>query len=226
MKQIKASITRYSAGYSFPRELHDFVEKEVHNKTCKLEIDFSNENRHLPKDLLKISFCNKIIYLNRRIEYLRKKHNFKRVEMFDFERKNITFNEEESTSEVKATVTYIDDDGIEKIADYDFESGNLYNVRTSITKTKQEVNEEVSIENTKEVVMPGFLIDSCVSILKPDEFEEYRKFQLPENSNSFDSIEDVYNNYINTIEDIYEKEPVALFDDSDISKSYGKSLKI
>ncbi len=30
----------------------------------------------------------------------------------------------------------------------------------------------------------------------------------------------------NTIEDIYEKEPVALFDDSDISKSYGKSLKI
>lgn len=46
------------------------------------------------------------------------------------------------------------------------------------------------------------------------------------NSNSFDSIEDVYNNYINTIEDIYEKEPVALFDDSDISKSYGKSLKI
>lgn len=30
----------------------------------------------------------------------------------------------------------------------------------------------------------------------------------------------------NTIEDIYEKEPVALFDDSDISKLYGKSLKI
>ena len=45
--------------------------------------------------------------------------------------------------------------------------------------------------------------------------------RLCDNLNSFDNTEDVYNNYINTIGDIYGKEPVALFDDSDISKSYG-----
>ena len=49
--------------------------------------------------------------------------------------------------------------------------------------------------------------------------------RLCDNLNSFDNTEDIYNNYINTIGDIYGEEPVALFDDSDISKSYGKKFE-
>ena len=49
--------------------------------------------------------------------------------------------------------------------------------------------------------------------------------RLCDNLNSFDNIEDVYNNYINTIGDIYGDEPIALFDDSDISKTNGKKFE-
>lgn len=49
--------------------------------------------------------------------------------------------------------------------------------------------------------------------------------RLCDNLNSFDNSEYIYNNYINAIGDIYGKEPVALFDDSDISKSYGKKFE-
>ena len=50
--------------------------------------------------------------------------------------------------------------------------------------------------------------------------------RLCDNLNSFDDTETLYNNYIEEIGDIYGKEPVVLFDDSDISKVYGKNLKI
>ena len=46
--------------------------------------------------------------------------------------------------------------------------------------------------------------------------------RLCDNLNSFDDAETLYNNYIEEIGDIYGKEPVVLFDDSDISKVYGK----
>ena len=49
--------------------------------------------------------------------------------------------------------------------------------------------------------------------------------RLCDNSNSFDDTETLYNNYIEEIGDIYGKEPVVLFDDSDISKVYGKKFE-
>ena len=49
--------------------------------------------------------------------------------------------------------------------------------------------------------------------------------RLCDNLNSFDNTEVLYKNYINTIGDIYGDEPVALFDDSDISKVYGKKFE-
>lgn len=49
--------------------------------------------------------------------------------------------------------------------------------------------------------------------------------RLCDNLNSFDNTEKVYNNYINEIGDIYGEEPIALFDDSDISKSYGRKFE-
>ena len=49
--------------------------------------------------------------------------------------------------------------------------------------------------------------------------------RLCDNLNSFDDTETLYNNYIEEIGDIYGKEPVVLFDDSDISKVYGKKFE-
>ena len=49
--------------------------------------------------------------------------------------------------------------------------------------------------------------------------------RLCDNLNSFDDTETLYNNYIEEIGDIYGKEPVGLFDDSDISKVYGKKFE-
>ena len=49
--------------------------------------------------------------------------------------------------------------------------------------------------------------------------------RLCDNLNSFDDAETLYNNYIEKIGDIYGKEPVVLFDDSDISKVYGKKFE-
>ena len=49
--------------------------------------------------------------------------------------------------------------------------------------------------------------------------------RLCDNLNSFDDVETLYNNYIEEIGDIYGKEPVVLFDDSDISKVYGKKFE-
>ena len=49
--------------------------------------------------------------------------------------------------------------------------------------------------------------------------------RLCDNLNSFDDTETLYNNYIEKIGDIYGKEPVVLFDDSDISKVYGKKFE-
>ena len=49
--------------------------------------------------------------------------------------------------------------------------------------------------------------------------------RLCDNLNSFDDTETLYNNYIEEIGDIYGKEPVVLFDDSDISKVYGKNFE-
>lgn len=45
--------------------------------------------------------------------------------------------------------------------------------------------------------------------------------RLCDNLNAFDNTEKLYNNYINTIGDVYGVEPIALFDDSDIAKEYG-----
>lgn len=49
--------------------------------------------------------------------------------------------------------------------------------------------------------------------------------RLCDNLNNFNDTDKVYKNYIETIGDVYGDEPVALFDDSDISKIYGKKFE-
>ena len=49
--------------------------------------------------------------------------------------------------------------------------------------------------------------------------------RLCDNLNTFNHDEEIYNNYIEELGDIYGEEAVALFDDSDIAKSYGKKFE-
>lgn len=49
--------------------------------------------------------------------------------------------------------------------------------------------------------------------------------RICDNLNNFDNANTLHNNYINEIGDIYGEESVALFDDSDISKRYGKKFE-
>lgn len=49
--------------------------------------------------------------------------------------------------------------------------------------------------------------------------------RLCDNLNKFNKEKIIYDNYIKTIGDIFGDEPVALFDDSDISKIYGKKFE-
>jgi hypothetical protein len=181
MKLKQASIQRFSAGYSMPRGLHDYIEKEVHNQTYILENIFFEENKFLPPKLITLSYERKIFSTNKKIEQLRLKHGFERLQLFDYERKNITLNEELKEG-VFCYVKFTDDDGNEKMADYDMETREYSNIRDFVEKKDDEMNGnegELSLENIKVETMPGFLIDSCVSILEPDEFEEYRNFDHP-----------------------------------------------
>lgn len=49
--------------------------------------------------------------------------------------------------------------------------------------------------------------------------------RLCDNLNKFDNADTIYNNYLHEIGEIYGEEPIALFDDSDISKKYGKKFE-
>ena len=49
--------------------------------------------------------------------------------------------------------------------------------------------------------------------------------RLCDNLATFDNENIIYNNYINEIKELFGEEPVALFDDSDIAKIYGKKFE-
>lgn len=81
----------------------------------------------------------------------------------------------------------------------DIEYGIAASGSCLISDISRSLNEDIKIKNTIE--------------------------RLCDNLNSFDDTETLYNNYIEEIGDIYGKEPVVLFDDSDISKVYGKKFE-
>ena len=172
MKAKNMTITRFSAGYSLPREIHDFVESKVYNKAFTLENDFFQENQYLPKQLIKDSISNKILQVNKKIENLRNKYKFERVQSFDYERKNKTLLEEDSPDKVGAVLTFIDDDGVKKTADIDIDTYELSNI-----KNFQEPEEELNSDGIIDIEKAKFLIDSCINILNHDEFEEYVTYQ-------------------------------------------------
>ena len=81
----------------------------------------------------------------------------------------------------------------------DIEYGIAASGSCLISDISRSINEDIKLKNTIE--------------------------RLCDNLNSFDDTETLYNNYIEKIGDIYGKEPVVLFDDSDISKVYGKKFE-
>ena len=81
----------------------------------------------------------------------------------------------------------------------DIEYGIAASASCLISDISRSLNEDIKLKNTIE--------------------------RLCDNLNNFDDIETLYNNYIEEIGDIYGKEPVVLFDDSDISKVYGKKFE-
>jgi hypothetical protein len=81
----------------------------------------------------------------------------------------------------------------------DIEYGIAASGSCLISNISRNLNEEIKLKNTIE--------------------------RLCDNLNKFDKLDIVYKNYIDTIGDIYGEEPVALFDDSDISKVYGKKFE-
>ena len=81
----------------------------------------------------------------------------------------------------------------------DIEYGIAASGSSLISDISRSLNEDIKLKNTIE--------------------------RICDNLNSFDEVETLYNNYIDEIGDIYGDEPVVLFDDSDISKVYGKKFQ-
>jgi hypothetical protein len=81
----------------------------------------------------------------------------------------------------------------------DMEYGLAASGSCLISNISRSLNEEIKLKNTIE--------------------------RLCDNLNDFDKSNIIYQNYLETIGNIYGEEPVALFDDSDISKIYGKKFE-
>lgn len=81
----------------------------------------------------------------------------------------------------------------------DIEYGIASSGSCLISNISRSLNEEIKLKNTIE--------------------------RLCDNLNDFDNEKLIYKNHIETIGDIYGDEPIALFDDSDITKYYGKKFE-
>ena len=81
----------------------------------------------------------------------------------------------------------------------DMEYGIAFSGSTIISNISRSLKEEIKLKNTIE--------------------------RLCDNLNTFVHYDELYNNYVEVIGDIYGDEPVALFDDSNISKIYGKKFE-
>ena len=110
---------------------------------------------------------------------------------------------------------------------------NTYEMKREILNFSKKVSEGVNKATTKFVMDMQYglakggscLISNIARSLDENIKLNYTIDRLCDNLNSFDDTETLYNNYIEEIGDIYGKEPVVLFDDSDISKVYGKKFE-
>ena len=110
---------------------------------------------------------------------------------------------------------------------------NTYEMKREILNFSDKISKGLNKKETKFIKDMEYGIASSGSTLISDisrSLKEDIKLKntierLCDNLNTFDHYDELYNNYVETIGDIYGDEPVALFDDSDISKIYGKKFE-
>src|SRR5574344_1275028 len=111
---------------------------------------------------------------------------------------------------------------------------NTYEMKREILNFSEKISKSLNKSENKfiqdieyGIAASGSLLISNISRSLNEDIKLKNTIErLCDNLNSFNDTDKVYKNYIETIGDVYGDEPVALFDDSDISKIYGKNLKI
>ena len=110
---------------------------------------------------------------------------------------------------------------------------NTYEMKREILNFSDKISKGLNKKETKFIKDMEYgiassgstLISNISRSLKEDIKLKNTIERLCDNLNTFDHYDELYNNYVETIGDIYGDEPVALFDDSDISKIYGKKFE-
>ena len=110
---------------------------------------------------------------------------------------------------------------------------NTYEMKREIINFSNKISKGLNKKETKFIKDMEYGIASSGSTLISNisrSLEEEIKLKntierLCDNLNAFNHYDELYNNYVEEIGYIYGDEPVALFDDSDISKIYGKRFE-
>jgi hypothetical protein len=110
---------------------------------------------------------------------------------------------------------------------------NTYEMKREILQYSDKISNNLNKSETKFIKDMQYGIaasGSCLisnisrSLKEPIELKNTIE-RLCDNLNDFDKTNIIYQNYLESIGDIYGEEPIALFDDSDISKTYGKKFE-
>jgi hypothetical protein len=110
---------------------------------------------------------------------------------------------------------------------------NTYEMKREILQYSDKISKNLNKSETKfikdmqyGIAASGSCLISNISRSLKEKIELKNTIErLCDNLNDFDKSNIIYQNYLETIGNIYGEEPVALFDDSDISKIYGKKFE-
>jgi hypothetical protein len=110
---------------------------------------------------------------------------------------------------------------------------NTYEMKREILKFSEKISKSLNKSENKfikdieyGIAASGSCLISNISRSLNEEIKLKNTIErLCDNLNDFDKSNIIYQNYLETIGNIYGEEPVALFDDSDISKIYGKKFE-
>ena len=106
---------------------------------------------------------------------------------------------------------------------------NTYEMKREILKFSEKISKNLNKSENKfikdmeyGIAASGSLLISNISRSLNEDIKLKNTIErLCDNLNSFDKEKIIYDNYINEIKNLFGEEPVALFDDSDITKEYG-----
>lgn len=109
---------------------------------------------------------------------------------------------------------------------------NTYEMKREILKFSEEISKNLNKAESKFIKDIEYRIAASGSCLISNISRSLNKDiqlkntieRLCDNLNSFNNEKIIYNNYINEVKGLFGEESIALFDDSDISKAYGKKV--